>query len=102
MYLSKFYFIADGMTGRRGDDFYIKVPCGTIVTEKVSNSELLGGINETDMFGNEPQAYDADPPTVDLDEHGKCILVARGGKPGIGNKGLSSGKARLFRSMVII
>lgn len=88
------------MTGRRGEDVYIKVPCGTIVTEKIPDSQLLGGINQTDIFGNEPDAYDADPPTVDLDEHGKCILVARGGKSGIGNKGLSGGKGKLFRSVV--
>ena len=96
------FVLAEGMTGRRGDDHYIKVPCGTVVTEKVTDSELLEGIDEEDIFGNVPQAYDADPPTVDLDEHGKCILVARGGKPGIGNKGLSGGKGKLFRSVVII
>lgn len=92
---------AEGMTGRRGDDVYIKVPCGTIVSEKLSDSQLLGGFDEKDMFGNQPEAYDADPPTIDLDEHGKCILVASGGKPGIGNKGLSGGKAKLFRSMTV-
>lgn len=35
--------------------------------------------------------YDVDPPSVDLDAHGTCILVARGGPPGLGNKALSRG-----------
>jgi hypothetical protein len=91
----------DGMTGRRGEDIYVKVPCGTIVSERLSQSQLLGSLEETDLFGNEPDAHDIDPPSVDLDEHGKCILVARGGKPGLGNKALSGGKGKLFRSAVI-
>jgi hypothetical protein len=88
------------MTGKRGEDVYIKVPRGTIVSEKLSNTQLLGSLEETDVFGNDPEAYDIDPPSVDLDEHGKCILVARGGKPGLGNKALSGGKGKLFRSVV--
>jgi GTPase involved in cell partitioning and DNA repair len=88
------------MTGRRGDDVYVKVPCGTLVSERLSQSQLLGSLDETDFFGNEPDAHDIDPPSVDLDEHGKCILVARGGKPGLGNKALSGGKGKLFRSAV--
>lgn len=90
------------MTGKRGDDVYVSVPCGTIVSEKLSSSQLLGSIEQTDLFGNDPEAYDVDPPSVDLDEHGKCILVARGGKPGLGNKALSGGKGKLFRSVVRI
>jgi GTPase involved in cell partitioning and DNA repair len=89
----------DGMTGKRGEDAYIKVPRGTIVSERLSNSQLLGEL-EADVFGNDPEAYDIDPPSIDLDEHGKCILVARGGKPGLGNKALSGGKGKLFRSVV--
>lgn len=92
--------LGDGMTGKRGDDVYIKVPRGTIVSEKLSNSQLLGSLEETDVFGNDPEAYDVDPPSIDLDEHGMCILVARGGKPGLGNKALSGGKGKLFRSVV--
>jgi GTPase involved in cell partitioning and DNA repair len=88
------------MTGRRGEDVYVKVPCGTLVSERLSQSQLLGSLDETDFFGNEPDAHDIDPPSVDLDEHGKCILVARGGKPGLGNKALSGGKGKLFRSAV--
>ncbi len=101
----------DGLTGRRGEDCYIKVPCGTVVTEKLTNSELLNGMGvygedvdedeTTNLFGKKPEAYDIDPPSVDLDDHGKCILVARGGKPGLGNKALAGGRGKHFRSIVI-
>lgn len=53
-----------------------------------------------DMFGNYGEIIDVDPPCVDLDTHGACILVAKGGRPGLGNKALSrGGKIRLQSSV---
>jgi hypothetical protein len=52
------------------------------------------------MFGNVTEAFDVDPPSVDLDTHGACILVARGGRPGLGNKALSRGGKIKMQSSV--
>ncbi len=49
-------------TGRSGEDLYIDVPLGTLVYN-VETDELIG----------------------DLTEAGQCLLVARGGKGGLGN-----------------
>jgi len=48
--------------GKRGEDIYIRVPLGTIVTDEV-NEVVLG----------------------DVTEHGQHLLVARGGQGGLGN-----------------
>lgn len=48
--------------GKRGEDIYIRVPLGTIVTDEV-NEVVLG----------------------DVTEHGQHLLVARGGHGGLGN-----------------
>lgn len=37
---------------------------------------------------------------MDLDTHGACILVARGGKPGLGNKALCRGGKIKMQSSV--
>ena len=50
------------MTGKSGEDIVIRVPLGTIVTEAESG-EHMG----------------------DVTEHGQQLLVARGGKGGLGN-----------------
>lgn len=49
-------------TGKSGQDLYIKVPVGTL-TFDVDTGEKLG-----DLIG-----------------HGQCLLVAKGGQPGLGN-----------------
>lgn len=50
------------MYGKRGEDIYIRVPLGTIVTDEL-NEVVLG----------------------DVTEHGQHLLVARGGHGGLGN-----------------
>lgn len=50
------------MYGRRGEDIYIRVPLGTIVVDA-----------------------DSDVALGDVTEHGQHLLVARGGKGGLGN-----------------
>ncbi|CAN1213090.1 GTPase ObgE [Tumidithrix helvetica PCC 7403] len=51
------------MTGARGSDRVIKVPCGTVVINS-ETEEVMG----------------------DLTEHGQTFVVAKGGKGGMGNK----------------
>ena len=103
----------DGLTGRRGKDFYLKVPCGTLVTERFpdqekyiefhqweahrtvgikSDSEAIHAISlsssSRDRKGNkfnELQEQEILPRVVDLDTDGAVLLVAEGGKPGQGN-----------------
>ena len=50
------------MYGKRGEDIYIRVPLGTVVTDE--SSEVAVG---------------------DVTEHGQHLLVARGGRGGLGN-----------------
>lgn len=50
------------MYGRRGEDIYIRVPLGTIVADA-----------------------DSDVALGDVTEHGQHLLIARGGKGGLGN-----------------
>mmetsp|Transcript_418 Transcript_418/g.790 ORF Transcript_418/g.790 Transcript_418/m.790 type:complete len:428 (+) Transcript_418:94-1377(+) len=82
---------SDKLTGKRGEDLYIKVPLGTVITEKLSYNDMME-YAEKDMFGNVTEVVDVDPPSVDLDTHGTCILVAKGGRPGLGNGALAGGK----------
>ena len=50
------------MYGKRGEDIYVRVPLGTVVTDELS--EVAVG---------------------DVTEHGQHLLVARGGRGGLGN-----------------
>ena len=50
------------MYGKKGEDIYIRVPLGTVVTDE--SSEVAVG---------------------DVTEHGQHLLVARGGRGGLGN-----------------
>ncbi len=59
------------MTGARGSDRTIKVPCGTVVID--ADREVVLG---------------------DLTEHGDRLVVARGGKGGLGNKHFLSNSKR--------
>ncbi len=59
------------MTGARGSDRTIKVPCGTVVID--ADREVVMG---------------------DLTEHGDRLVVARGGKGGLGNKHFLSNSKR--------
>lgn len=56
--------------GRKGKDITLEVPCGTIVKEVI---RVPG--QEEDMC----------MPVCDLDTHGKTVVVAKGGDPGLGN-----------------
>ena len=56
-----------GSTGRSGDDLLIKLPPGSLVYND-DTGELL----------------------VDLDEPGKSVVIAKGGKPGLGNQHFKS------------
>jgi len=59
------------MTGARGSDRIIKVPCGTVVID--ADREVVLG---------------------DLTEHGDRLVVAKGGKGGLGNKHFLSNSKR--------
>ena len=77
---------SDGLTGRGGKDVYIRVPLGTIITERFSEEyqELLEG---------EDLGYDnMSDNAIDLDQDKMVVLVAEGGAPGIGNKVLVGSK----------
>jgi len=60
--------------GKKGEDVYIRVPLGTVVTDEVS------GV-----------------PVGDVTEHGQRLLVARGGKGGLGNVHFKSSTNRAPR-----
>ena len=60
--------------GKKGQDIYIRVPLGTIVTDEI-NEVLVG----------------------DVTEHGQHLLVARGGRGGLGNVHFKSSTNRAPR-----
>ncbi|CAM9140634.1 unnamed protein product [Ectocarpus sp. 6 AP-2014] len=112
-----------GKKGRTGKDAYIRVPCGTLVSEMVQAKEnyefhpwaLAGGIEcggeksiaqgaEGEEGGKEP-AFDGDSYwggdigeegeeevryVADLEKDGDKVLLASGGKPGLGNLHVAS------------
>ena len=65
------------MYGKKGEDIYIRVPLGTVVTDEV-NEVVLG----------------------DVTEHGQHLLVARGGRGGLGNVHFKSSTNRAPRKFV--
>jgi GTP-binding protein len=60
--------------GKKGEDIYIRVPLGTVVTEELSGVTL-----------------------GDVTEHGQHLLVARGGRGGLGNVHFKSSTNRAPR-----
>jgi len=123
---------SDGLTGRRGKDIYIKVPCGTLVRESSDEEEDNYSLFEDDFdefdeedededVKNEDEDEDEDEvedededededknmqgegrntdDAIDLDEHEDVLLVAEGGKPGIGNGVMAGTAARRTKSM---
>jgi GTP-binding protein len=62
------------MYGKKGEDIYIRVPLGTVVTDEL-NEVVLG----------------------DVTEHGQHLLVARGGQGGLGNVHFKSSTNRAPR-----
>lgn len=65
------------MTGKSGEDIYIRVPLGTIVSEQ-ETGEKLG----------------------DVTEHGQLLLVAKGGRGGLGNVHFKSSTNRAPRKTI--
>ena len=63
--------------GKQGEDIYIRVPLGTVVTDEL-NEVVLG----------------------DVTEHGQHLLVARGGRGGLGNVHFKSSTNRAPRKFV--
>jgi len=76
-----------GMSGRNGDSVFIKVPCGTIVSEE--DDLDLFEVDDDDVSGEEVMGR-----RIELNHDKEMVLVALGGKPGLGNKVTISGKNR--------
>ena len=101
---------SDKITGRRGKDVFINVPCGTIVMDVMEQDDDYNDFDwddEDDDDDNEDDngnvecsnagngGYDDVKTTpisvIDLDEPGDRVLVAVGGVNGVGNGVLSRG-----------
>lgn len=81
----------DGMTGRNGENSFIKVPVGTLVSEILSE-EVKQALMET-------QGYETtDYPIYELNKDGDILQVAEGGKPGTGNKTMKGSKLQQGKS----
>lgn len=114
-----------GATGRNGDDQFVKVPIGTIVSEIThSNDEMddIDGIkyeNEIDeelLLFDEENEENADMAYLDdegprkakasqkkeicLEKEKDIVLVAAGGQPGLGNQVLAGAKHQRQKSLV--
>jgi GTPase involved in cell partitioning and DNA repair len=127
---------SDRQTGRQGRDVYVKVPCGTVVTELLEGYieneqeggkgyDMLGyddddgdndgdsdgdgdgdngdGDNDDDMnyanTSHDIPLHKYEGTTIDLDQHNDMLLVATGGKPGIGNGMMKGTLHRNIKSM---
>lgn len=80
--------LGKGLTGRNGENIFIKVPLGTIVSE-VEENELAWFNEESDE-----SELMLNSKKVELNSDREMVLVAQGGKPGLGNVALSTGKNR--------
>ena len=116
---------SSGLTGRRGEDVCVRVPLGTIVSEKftsylhhVSSSsddeELEEEYEEEDELDLEDDGDEENAPAkkstrrdrgvrlgliAELNEHGATVLVARGGDPGVGNSVMAGSPRNRARSV---
>lgn len=81
-------FIANDKYGRRGKDCTIKVPCGTVV-KRVEREERYN--KELDDF----EIVDYLTSISDLDKPNVKICIAKGGRPGLGNR-ILTGKTTKF------
>ena len=84
---------SDGLTGRRGEDMIIRVPVGTIVSERLPDGLM-------DFLEEEPEAAEGlELRSVDLDVHNAALLVAEGGAAGLGNQNMAGTGTRRRRSI---
>lgn len=106
---------SSGLTGRRGTDIHVRVPLGTIVSEKFTNlhyptDEEGYDEGDEDADNRDPEWEDQGPEADDgagselelikeLNEHGATVLVAEGGEPGIGNAMMSGSASQRNRSV---
>eukprot|EP00752_Nemacystus_decipiens_P009378 g8381.t1 len=105
-----------GKKGRTGKDAYIRVPCGTLVSEVVQEEQYYGfhpwalanGIecgggkamaDEAEGEEGDPWEFDDEEDegeevryVADLEKDGDKVLLASGGKPGLGNLHVMSRK----------
>jgi GTP-binding protein len=81
---------SSGMTGRNGKDIFVRVPLGTVVTERIDDNlfELM-----------EEEGYDYHKPTFEIEKNGSMVLVADGGKPGQGNASAAGTSTLRSRSL---
>mmetsp|Transcript_12417 Transcript_12417/g.18611 ORF Transcript_12417/g.18611 Transcript_12417/m.18611 type:complete len:456 (+) Transcript_12417:3-1370(+) len=107
-----------GLTGKNGVDLYITVPVGTVVTER----EKLDIFPDEDTFEEEDEnneldvedntdndgynfdnmdSNDDNSSAVSLDEPGQVLLVAEGGRGGIGNQNMAGTATRRQKSLPV-
>jgi GTP-binding protein len=98
--------LGSALTGRNGENFFVKVPIGTIVSEIDDDDEEFDDLEEAeedeeeddDEQGDDNNVEDNDDNNgrkkrkIELNFDKEIVLVAQGGKPGLGNLTLSSGK----------
>ena len=83
--------------GKKGNDVILRVPCGTVISEVYSDEEyefLREMQNDADLdyidkvYGNIDPTENNDIlglKPIDIERHNQMVLVAEGGKPGLGN-----------------
>ena len=98
-----FSFEGSGMSGKNGNSCFIKVPCGTVVSEVVENElweedyDDVEEFDESDTEGGQALDEQFDSQSgkrIELNRDGELVLIAKGGKAGLGNAVTSSGKYR--------
>lgn len=112
---------SSGLTGRRGEDVCVRVPLGTIVSEKFtsylhhasssSDDEEAEEEDELDLENDGDEDNGSAKKTsrrdrgvrlgliAELNEHGATVLVARGGDPGVGNSVMAGSPRNRARSV---
>lgn len=68
-----------GCFGKDGGDLHISVPIGTLISEVLNETQSINQAGVRKIHYNKRFI-------IDLDEEGKEILIAKGGKSGRGNQ----------------
>lgn len=68
-----------GCSGRNGGDLHISVPIGTLVSDILNETQSINAAGVRKINYNKKFL-------IDLDEEGKEIMIAKGGKGGRGNQ----------------